>query len=293
MNFKTPVGSLCAMALRSGVLLLALSLSLGVAKAQENSPDPTPHVEATPAPSYSLSWDDSTPVAAGAKSTPSHQATFTLSATDSSGNPLTNADAPGLEVISGGLGGDDKVTAGISLASLKTDSNGQIKGTFTSGSRSETTTTIGIRKTPGDKTSDVLTSIGIDQVWNKGSFGYDSSFDYDTASPISYSMSCDRGPIDSHQMHYINTSITADVWDDTAGEDGEGDYLPTATYSPDDQDTTNWDALDGLSSWDSVNETEPGAYKSNQTIAWDEDHIIDDVEFDIVDDSSFGPKGDQ
>ncbi len=119
---------------------------------------------------FQLAWKTGeTPVAAGAKDTPVHQAKFTLTFKDNDGNVITNVplDLPlalpkvATQIVSGGLGPTNTVTAKVTLDATATDSNGQITGLFTSGSRVETTT-IGI---PKKLDSGSFASLSTDQGW--------------------------------------------------------------------------------------------------------------------------------
>lgn len=276
------------------------------------NPNPTPTVEATatptatPAPptaSYSLAWDSgATPVAAGAKSTPSHQAPFTITVKISDGSSPSGASAPTVEVLSGGLGGDSTITAGTSLASTTADNNGLIHGTFTSGNRTETTT-IGVRKKSGDPTSDVLTSISIAQVWSDlsqdATWSYDAYFDYDTASLITFNAAYTRSgsevPIAGHSLDFETSSISGYQWNPNIGDLDEngvplGDY-EYKSYNDQDADTSKFDQWSGLIDWGSVTDNGDGTYNVDQTVHWDDNFIVDDVHFDAWDNDVYGPDG--
>ena len=269
----------------------------------EATPTPTPTVTPTPdPPSYGIAWEEGqTPVAIGAKTTSAHQADFTLTLVDEDGEAVSGAGAPTVEVLSGGLGPNDSVTARISLASSTTDSNGKIKGTFTSGNRLETTT-IGIRKTPGDKESDVLTSISTEQVWNElgdNAWDYEPYFYYGESSDIKYRMAYTRDDaevnITGHSMEPETTAISGYEWDYDAGEDWDEDGLPDGdysyeTYDKDDADSSDFDYWSGLVEWGGVSESN-GTYTVPQTIKYDEDFEVDSIYFWLWDRSSFGPAG--
>ena len=292
--------------LRLGFVFALLALMLWPAHSQGSGypggypnpnlqPDPTANVEATstptptPTPCYSLAWDDGqTPVAAGAKYTPAHQAKFTLSITNADGSADSGASAPWVEVLSGGRGADDAITAWVKLDSAIANSQGKIHGTFTSGNRTETTT-IGVLNVPHDKTSGTLASISIDQVWADTSspdlWKFDPEFFYDESSPITFKMVYSRNgsatAIDSHNIKFVTTSMDAYVWDPNAGDDEDGDGLPDGDYVLRTFNQSDAQFHGDLVVWDPpVANSSSSSYTTNQTIKWDEDFMIDSVKFD-------------
>ncbi len=227
-------------------------------------------------------------VAAGAIGNPGHQSGFNVIASDGQGGvPNVTVEAP--EVTSGGLGPYEDITASVSMDNATTDSNGKAHGTFTSGHRIQKTTISVYNQSKDDKSSD-----GIEQVWNSESdaWSYEPYFDFDVNTPITYKMSYSRGPISGHSLQFFNTSISGYEWDPTLGEDWDGDGVPDGdyayrTYSEDDDISAGWDQYEGLSQWGNTSEGDAGEYTANQTVGWDWDFIVDDVKFDMTDNTVY------
>ena len=257
------------------------------------------NVKVIPNYSYSLEWDEGqTPVAAGAKTTAAHQATFTLTVTDVGGNAVAGATAPKIEVLEGGHGPSDNITAKMPLASSTTDSNGKIRGTFTSGNRIETTT-IGIRDIPGED-SEVLTAISIEQVWNQlddaQSWRYDQHFDYDKNFPVTHIMSYDKSgtktDIEDHTLSFKTVSAQVYAWDPSAGDDDDGDGVPDGDYVPQQYDESQSNDLvspasnvtkGSLMEWSpETSHSDSGEYTSNLLVKWNDDFVVSEVYFDVV-----------
>ncbi len=251
-------------------------------------------------PSISISFVQSQ-LAIGSKGDDGHKAKFKVTASDADGNPVPDIDIPTPEVVAGGLGPDEDVTASVEMDSNVTDSEGKATGKLTSGNRAEYTT-IQIKTDPDDPDSGGP-SASAEQVWNAlgdEAWSYEPYFYYDESSDIEYRMAYNRDggevPITGHSMEPETTSIKGYEWDEEAGEDwdgdgyADGDYYP-ATYSKDDADSSGYDAWSGLVEWGGVSESD-GTYTASQTIKYDEDFELDSVYFWLWDNDSFGEDGD-
>lgn len=102
-------------------------------------------------PSISISFTQGQ-LAIGSQGNDAHKAKFEVRASDANGVPVPDIDVPTPEVVAGGLGPDDEVTASAEMDSNVTDSDGKATGKLTSGNRLETTA-IQIKDDPDDPDS--------------------------------------------------------------------------------------------------------------------------------------------
>ena len=245
-------------------------------------------------PSISINFTQST-LAIGSKDNDAHKAKFEVTATDAEGHPLADVEVGTPEVVAGGLGPHEEVTASVEMETNVTDSNGVAKGKLTSGNRLETTT-IQIKDDPDDPNSGGP-SASAQQVWNSlgdDAWSYDPYFYYDESSDIEYRMAFNRDGeenISGHSMEPETTAIKGSEWDPLKGEDWDGDGKPDggyndATYSIDDVDSTGYDKWKKLVEWGGVSESD-GTYTVPQTIKYDEDFEVDTVYFWMWDNDSY------
>jgi hypothetical protein len=253
--------------------------------------------------SVSLQSDEEsgTKVAAGALSSSEHQADFKIKVTDDEGNPLSGKSVGTPEVVSGGLGPYEDVTAAVELTQSTTDSEGVAWGRFTSGHRTENTT-IKLRLDPDDPESDGP-ELTFEQTWNELSdeeaWEYEPYFEYDEPSTITFYMEYSRNgtwtPITGHDLDFVTTAIAGYEWNPDIGEDwdedgfADGDY-EYVTYSDEDSDSSGFDQWNGLVEWSGVTDN-GGAYDVDQTIWWHDDFIADAVYFDVEDSTAYDANG--
>jgi hypothetical protein len=240
-------------------------------------------------------YSTSATVAAGAKTSDEHMGELLVqSAPAISGIPVGVVTIKG-----GGLGGTSAVTAQASLDGSTTDGSGQIKGSFTSGNRTQATE-VELDANPAPLVPSHPT-VSFNQVWNEisnaAAWDYEPYFEYDEASPLTYTMAFDGDvPITMHDMDFETLGIGGLEWDPNAGEDWDEDTFPDgdyvdATYSVDDLDTTKFDLRSALVSYDSVLESPSGTYGTEQTVASNGDFVTDYVEFRIVDTQTYDSNG--
>ena len=240
--------------------------------------------------SLSLSFVDAE-VAAGNVDNDGHKATYAIHASDGQ-NPVPGVKVPTPTIKSGGLGPDSGVTASCTNdgeGEAETGEDGKATGKMLSGHRTQATVI---------EIEDEGASASVNQVWNShpDPWTFDPYFDYDVPSTVTFKMSYSLGAIAGHSMSMENTSISG--WELVPASydfDGDGElddaYWPE-TFARDDEDLSGWSAYQGLSEWGNVSDEDSlGTYQVNQTIWWDDYFIVDNVEFDIIDDITYGLQG--
>ena len=237
-------------------------------------------------------------VAAGAVGSNVHQSTYTIKITAPDGQGVPDFTFPKPEIIWGGEGPDDDITAdpgfGPEDGDPVTDGDGVVTSTFTSGHRTTPTTVGG----PDGH------SVTINQIWNslegnENAWSYPPDFFYDVADPITYHMRLNRGngdePIEGHSFSMVTTLISGLEWNPLGGVDEDGDGVVDGAYDPAeysvfDTDTTNFDQWSWLSEFGGVSES-GGDYTAEQTIHFNPMFMADYVEFDAVDGDAFDAQG--
>ena len=242
-------------------------------------------------PSISIRFTQST-LAIGSKDNDAHKAKFEVTASDAAGVPLAGVEVGTPEVVAGGLGPHDEVTASVEMETSVTDSAGKAKGKLKSGNRLETTT-IQIKDDPDDPNSGGP-SASAEQKWNSlgdDAWSYDPYFYYGESSDIEYRMAFNRDNgeenIAGHNMEPETTSIRGYEWDKDAGEDWDGDGYADgdyddATYSIDDVDSTGYDKWKKVGRMGAASAESDGTYTVPQTIKYDEDFEMDSVSLLVV-----------
>lgn len=246
-------------------------------------------------------------VAIGAKDNPAHQSTFTATASDGT-NGVAGIELPLPLILPGGGQGPTDTDEGkakvvwMGTGTPTTNAQGQVQGTFTSGSRLQFTS-IGYKKAEV-----VLASASIEQVWNQledEAWSYDQYFYYGESSTIFYKMAYTRDgaqvTIPGHSMEPETTTIKGQVWNYDASEDWDGDGTPDGDYEPatynitdvappGSTEPTGYATWNHLVSWGSVSEDD-GTYSVEQIIDYDEDFEVDSVSFNLADTNSYGAAG--
>ena len=253
----------------TAVLLAAVQLALiPIAHAQSSDPgqqpDPIPHVEATPGPTFSISFIESEVAAGGVNAL--HQARFKITATDSNDKPAPNLAVPSVQDVSANKGANNTSDASFSLDSATTDSNGEVYGTLTSGNRLDTTT-LSINSFPDNPGNNPQASIS--QVVNTTGSGWDypDTFEIGETVEISYSLAYSRGAITGHNLQFRATSIAGWEWFDDIGDDWDGDGVPDGdyeevAYDEEDAEFGDWSSLIAI-----VNKAEvAGKYSADMTV---------------------------
>jgi hypothetical protein len=197
-------------------------------------------------------------------------------------------DAP--QITGGDSGVEGYRAATVSFSSLTTDSNGELRGSLRASNAIEN---LSVEFTSPQTDSSSAT---VDQVWSElegsdESWVYSKEFEYGVAEPITYRMQFtdeEIVPISGHSMTFETTGLSGEIWDETAGEDIDGDGQPDGGFEPEHYDNEEIDIFgyrDLVTYPPVVTETPAGSYHSSQTVSETKDDyfFVDSVEFDIVD----------
>lgn len=216
-------------------------------------------------------------VAAGAINTEEHQAEIEITVNP----PRAGVTVPKPQILSGGRGPTNAITATVTMDSTVTDADGKVRGTFTSGHRTEPT----VLKIVRDGVSSTAT---INQRWDDGNwFDYQPFFDFDTPTPVSFQPAFqDRDSagdevdvrITGHSMRFVVTGV--DVWE---WDEGTEDYTLMSHTAE-----GNGPLIDELTTFNPLiaTDNEDGVYTTNLTDHLNLDHILDSVRFDVIDESA-------
>jgi len=230
-------------------------------------------------------------VAAGAVDSDEHQVEIEVRARDAAGNPVAGISIPVIRIKEGGRGLSEDPEVKVALPSMSssvTDAQGLVHGTFTSGNWEETTVL------ELDVTDENKPKTDVVQVWSDISpdteaWSYDGYFIINEPSPVSYNLAFENAqiPITGHDVRFETTSVAGWEWNEQAGENGSGDYLPRS-YAFSDVDLTGWNKWKHLSTFDDYSSV-GGSYSADQTIrdGYDQNNLLEfyvyNVGFDMVD----------
>jgi len=225
------------------------------------------------------SYSGSATVAAGGGGTDAHKASIQIKVTDANDNPL-----PGVSIqapkITGGDGHDgDGVNASIGSDSVTTDDKGIGLLTFTSSDKlGDVTLTLN---------EDSSQSATISQEWDKGNGDWGDtpdSFEVGTLMLLEFKPKLGDGnpkpEIKGHQLEFIITQMTIEVWSEEKGK-WEKRKL-NASNTADNALIHLYTKVGGVAS-----DSGGGDYKSSVTVTEDDQHQVDDISYDVVDDTDW------